>query len=72
MYPTHSVTDAEALFNQTKSLSERALQQAKTAYQDALEIYSQARNLGKPEVDVEQLRQEAASIKSEVSCSYTQ
>lgn len=59
------IKDAEALFNQTRSLSERALDQATTAYKDALEIYSEAKGLSKPVVNVEELLHEATNIKDE-------
>ncbi len=47
-------------------MAERALKQAKDAYQDSLDILTEADSVDLPDIDVNSQRDEALDIKDEV------
>ena len=60
------MTDGDRLYEQTKGLAERALQQAKSAYDDSLGILTESKSISVPTVDTTSLTEEAEEIKTEV------
>lgn len=64
--PSFSVERMNSLYNQTKELAERALKQATDAYDDSLDIYTDADSINLPYVDIDGLKEDASEIKDEV------
>ena len=67
-----SASEAESSYEQTQTMAERALSQAQEAYQDSLDIYSEATSLTLPEVNLDQLEAESQTIKADVSYHFAQ
>lgn len=61
------VTDGDRLHEQTKAMAERALQQAKDAYDDSLGILTESRSITVPSVDTTSLKDEAQLIKDDAT-----
>lgn len=58
--------DAEQLFEGTRNLADKALQEADEAYKQSISLYTDADSVVVPEVDVDTLVSEAEDVKTEV------
>ena len=58
--------DAEQLFEGTRNLADKALQEAGEAYKQSLSLYTNADSVVVPKVDVDTLVSEAEDVKTEV------
>ena len=57
------------LLNRTEQKAQEAKEQAQDAYDEALGIYSDANSINLPDVDIDSLRDNADTIKDDVSHS---
>ena len=60
------LSKAQELYEQTKTISDQAKQQAQDAYRDSLSIYTEANSLTLPELNVEDFNAASNLIKEEV------
>ncbi|KAI0241520.1 Laminin subunit gamma-1 [Lamellibrachia satsuma] len=61
------VFDAEQLFEGTRNLADKALQEADEAYKQSISLYTDADSVVVPEVDVDTLVSEAEDVKTEAA-----
>ena len=61
------MTDAESLYETTKNMADQALRKAQEAYDDSLEIFSNAESIVLPNIDVDTMKDDAKDIKDEVN-----
>ena len=63
----NKANNAQRMYEQTKFFAEKALNMSVDAYEQALDLYSQANAIQIPGVDVDQLLAESERIKNEVN-----
>jgi hypothetical protein len=70
MFILFSATGAEDRYNDTRDLANEALQTSQDTYTESLSLYTEADGLTVPDIDANQLKNDAQNMEKEVHYSF--